>query len=283
MATVLSAHAWEADFVAHARRTGFVRVVARAFEPIDVERARPDIVIVGEETPWLDADVVGLWLALGTATVLVGGAGGLDDCPVRCADPDVESIAAQVRGAWLAPPPRESDTLISVVGASGSGVTEIACAVASAMAPSHVVDRDPPSVALRLVLDLDRPGRGPITVSSEFPLDRPAVTVLDGGNRSPPPEGRCLLVVAQTPVSFVRAARLIVAWSGPVPDLIVNMVRDPQHAEEFALTTLGLEPRLLLEYDPAIAEHAVRGATPPSWFSDRIGELVSAGDARSHP
>jgi len=163
--------------------------------------------------------------------------------------------------------------VISVVGPHGSGTTEVACALATTLAPVHVVDRDEPSVSLRL--NVPASGVDGITITSGFPIDTPPQTLVDSGSRGPLPHGRCVLVVAHTPVSLVRAAKLIIDWTGPVPDLVVNMTRHDRHAADLAMASLGLEPQLLLPYDPDVAEAAAQGEEPPRWFMRQVAALLN--------
>lgn len=276
MATVLSARTWEESFVSYVRSTGRARIVARAYRPIDVERAQPDVVVIGEETPWLSPDALGLWSALGMASVVVGNSGA-DWCGGTSWSPeDPESITARVREAWLEHRATGPTDVLAVTGPSGSGVTEVACALARLSPAVHVVDRDPPFAALRLGVVPGEP-RGSMTVSGEFRLDRPELTIVDSGDQPPPLHGRTVFVVADTPVSFVRAARLVAAWTSEVPDLVLNKVRDHARAIEFAMATIGLEPRLLLEYHPEVAENAARGLPPPRRFTEPLADLLRGG------
>lgn len=279
VATVLTSRIWEESFVSHARQTGIVRIVERAYRPQEVEAAGPDVVVIGHETAWLTADILGLWSALGIRTIVVGAAEQLAaDASVQRVGESPEAIVAAVSESFFADAER-AQQLVSVVGPSGSGVTEVACAVATALAPVHLVDRDPPSVALRLNRSPADQESGDVSVSAHYPLPATRQVVVDCGTRPPVTLGRCLLVVAQTPSSYVRAARLIAEWSGPVPELVVNMVRDRRHATDFSMATLGLSPRQLLEYDPTVADAAARAHPPPGWFIAAVREVATPGDA----
>lgn len=277
--TVLSAQGWEESFVAHARRTGTVRVVGRAYRAEDVARHRPDIAVVGTETAWLTDDVIGLWAALGISAVVVGlpdSRPGLG--PVTLAGQAPAQIAAAIRDSWLVEP--QHSELISVVGPHGSGATEVTCAMAGFMAPIHVIDRDEPSVSLRLAASSSTTGG--VTITTTFPIETPARTLVDCGTRGPLPDGRCVLVVAHTAVSVVRAAKLIADWTGPIPELVMNMTRDDGHASKIAMGALGLEPRLLIPYDPAVAAAAACGDAPPDWFIRHIAKIIPPASGELH-
>lgn len=273
VATVLTALRWEESFVAHARRTGAVRIVARAYRPEEVAASGAEVAVVGEETGWLHADVVGLWSALGLKTVLVTPNTD-SEYRVACASADPDDILTTVHEVWLDEWP--AFDLISIVGPSGAGVTEISCALAELWAPVHLVDQDDPAATLRLSPDSRRAES--VTISPDFPIEPHERTIVDRGGRGPLPDGRCVLVVAHTPLSFVRAAKLIAQWTGPVPDLVVNMVRDDVHARSLAVANVGLEPLLLLPYDPEVAARAARGESCPDWFTDRLASLLEPAD-----
>lgn len=275
---MLTASSWEEVFVDHARRTGSVRIVGRAYRAEDVVGCEPDVVVVGDETPWLTADVVGLWAALGIETVVVSDQSHPDPIErVAVSSQAVHEVMDAVRDAWLRD--QEPSELVSVVGPTGSGVTEIACALSTLLAPVHFVDRDEPAAALRLAVPPH--GTAAVSISSDFPVQPEKRILVDCGYHGPLPDGRCLLVVAHTPLSFVRAARLIAAWTGPVPDLVVNMTRDERHACDLAMATVGLEPRILLPYDPVVAERAAWSEAPPSWFRAELEQLLTGADDES--
>lgn len=278
VATVLTSRAWEESFVAHARATGAASIVARAYRPEEVTAAAPDLVVVGEETAWLGVDVVGLWAVLGIRTVLVTETGPRRDLPSAAATTpsNAPSILNAIRESMLDDRPPTS--LVSVAGPRGSGVTEIACSLARSLAPAHLIDRDEPAASLRLQTDRT-PVRG-VTVTPAFPVQPPELAIMDCGGEQPPPTGSCVLVVAHTPVSLVRAVKQILEWTGPVPDLVINMTRDEADATDMAVRSLGLEPRLLLPYDPEVARAAACGEDPPVWFSQRVASLVTREDAR---
>lgn len=59
MATVISPRPWEARLVAAAVDSGLVRLVARCYNPRDLPGVHA--VVVGSETPWIDAAVIRRW------------------------------------------------------------------------------------------------------------------------------------------------------------------------------------------------------------------------------
>ena len=67
VATVLSPRPWEPRFVDTAVDTALVRLVARCYDPVDLPPV--DVVIVGTETPWLNARHVARWHAAGITVI----------------------------------------------------------------------------------------------------------------------------------------------------------------------------------------------------------------------
>lgn len=271
--TVISAHAWEPELVGHARRTGAARIVARAYRPEDVLPEITDVVVVGVETAWLSEHVVGLWHARGIATVIVGQSlGALEDHLVETASEWPTEILAAVHRAWQQP--RETVNTLSVAGASGSGVTEISCAMALLRPDTELVDRRPDEAALRLAVPLEgSPER--IKVVGELRLGARSTVVIAAGDDLDLVVGeRPILVVADTPGGYLRAASLAEAWRGPMPAVVTNQVTDEVRAAHLTRAAVGLEPDLLLPYDPAIRAAAIEGRPPPDWFTESLAPMI---------
>ncbi len=167
MATVLSAREWEPRLVDAARRDPIVRIVRRAYEPQDLERAAPlDIVVVGSETSWITSNRIRLIRRSGTHVIGVYPTGdgpghellrrgGVDVAlPDTTTPEDLLSAASVVAAQSLAPVGR--GRLISVTGPRGApGRTEIAVSVAYAIAErisTAIVDLDTeaPGVTFRM-------------------------------------------------------------------------------------------------------------------------------------
>jgi MinD-like ATPase involved in chromosome partitioning or flagellar assembly len=170
VATVLSARDWEARLVAGARASASVRLVLRAFRPMEVaERAAAlDVVVVGSETPWATPARIGSWLRLGLRVVGVHPVGDrpaaerFRGCGVDLSLPDdleAEAMLREIR--MLEPAATRAEAgghLVAVTGGRGApGRTEVACAVAwvhSDREPTTLVDADveAPGVAIRLAM-----------------------------------------------------------------------------------------------------------------------------------
>ena len=174
IATVLSAREWEPKLVDAARRDPTVRVVRRAYEPQDLDRAGPlDIVVVGAETSWITPSRIRSIRRSGTRVVGVYPSGdrpghellrrgGVDVAlPDSTPAEDLLSAASMVAADSL--PSIQAGRLISVTGPRGApGRTEVAVALAQTIArktPTAIVDLDidAPGVAFRLGLG---PGPG---------------------------------------------------------------------------------------------------------------------------
>ena len=178
IATVLSAREWEPNLVDAARRDPTVRVVRRAYEPQDLERAAPlDIVVVGAETSWITSSRIRSIRRSGTKVVGVYPSGdrpghellrrgGVDVAlPDSTPAEDLLSAASMVAADSL--PSIQTGRLISVTGPRGApGRTEVAIALAQAIAPRTPtaivdLDLDAPGVAFRLGLG---PGPGLVDI-----------------------------------------------------------------------------------------------------------------------
>ncbi len=178
IATVLSAREWEPKLVDAARRDPTVRVVRRAYEPQDLERAAPlDIVVVGAETSWITSSRIRSIRRNGTRVIGVYPSGdrpghellrrgGVDVAlPDSTPAEDLLSAASMVAADSL--PSIQTGRLISVTGPRGApGRTEVAVALAQSIArrtPTAIVDLDieAPGVAFRLGLG---PGPGLVDI-----------------------------------------------------------------------------------------------------------------------
>jgi hypothetical protein len=166
VATVLTAHPWEEDFVAFIRDGAGLRVVARAYEPEEVIRRAPDVVVVGSETSWISPTHVRAWHRRG---VKVLGLHPVGDEPGRelfqrgGADiilPETTSMVGLFRAVQALSVVESSilneGTLVVVTGPrSAPGRTEMALALAFGAADRQrtlLVDLDPPSIGIRLGL-----------------------------------------------------------------------------------------------------------------------------------
>lgn len=172
VATVLSAREWESGLVSYARDSAAIRVVARAYQPEDIDRVLGDIdvVVTGGEVSWISPSHLSSWSARGVAVVGVYPSGDLpaksllEAGGVAEAVPDSIEVAALVQAIRFAAPrttAREADPrgrVIGVVGPRGApGVTEVAVAFALGAAKSVPtilidLDLDAPSIAVRLGL-----------------------------------------------------------------------------------------------------------------------------------
>ncbi len=167
VATVLTAHLWEEDFVAFLRDGAGLRVVARAYEPEEVIRRAPDVVVVGSETSWISPTHIRAWRRRG---IKVLGLHPVGDGPGRelfqrgGADailPETTSMVGLFRAVQalsvVEPSVLAEGTLVAVTGPRGApGRTEMALALAFGAADRQrtlLVDLDPPSIGIRLGLD----------------------------------------------------------------------------------------------------------------------------------
>lgn len=276
--TVLTGRSWEEDVVALGRQTGTIRIVGRVYRPEEVGPLAPDVVVVGDETAWLSRDVVGLWTALGITTVVAGDRRPEAHASIQWAPAEPRAIIDTIRLVWISPKAAPTPFVVSIVGPPGSGVTEIACAMATSLAPCRLVDRQPPAADLRLA---GRREARPVEVADSFPIQASKdPIVVDCGARSDSAAGSCFFVVADSPAGFVRANHLVEAWSGPVPTVILNMVHDPERARASVRRAVGLEPGLLIPYDQTIHRAAAESDPAPDWLIAKVRSLLTGADGR---
>ena len=170
IATVLSARDWEPNLVDAARRDPTVRVVRRAYDSQDLDRAGPlDVVVVGAETSWITtsrirsirdngARVIGVYPQGDRPGRDLLQRGGVDAALPDTTAPEQLLIAASMAATQHITPNR-GGRLISVTGPRGApGRTEVALSLAQTFAsrtPSAIIDLDTeaPSVTFRLGLD----------------------------------------------------------------------------------------------------------------------------------
>lgn len=168
VATVLSAREWESTFAHMARATGLVRLVARAYQPsdLDLRADELDVIVAGAETAWVTPTTIKIWRNRGQGVL---GLYPPNDRPARRllkvggADevlPDTtptERILHIVR--TIRPPAAaaiESGNLIAVTGSRGApGTSEVALSLAWGLAERHTtllidLDRQGPSLSVRL-------------------------------------------------------------------------------------------------------------------------------------
>ncbi|MDH3307791.1 MAG: hypothetical protein OEO77_09775 [Acidimicrobiia bacterium] len=93
-------------------------------------------------------------------------------------------------------------------------------------------------------------------------IDDPLVPIAD----------EVILVCDATPTGLVRAAGVVIHWTGAQPSLVLNrMVGDPQETLMAARRATGLEPSLQIPYDEDIRLSAARCQIPPAstwrWMS----------------
>lgn len=187
VATVLSAHEWEARLVAAARESAAVKLVLRAYLPEEVTRRADsiDVVVAGAETSWVTPTRVAAWRRLGIRVVGMHAradrpaverlsAGGAD--LILEEDLDAEQLVREIR--LLDPRSSEQSSrrghVFAVTGIRGGpGRTEVATALAWAAAgkgEAALVDADlaGPSIAVRLGL----PPRPDLADCVDVSLDR---------------------------------------------------------------------------------------------------------------
>jgi len=168
VATVLSARNWEPTFADLARATSLVRLVARAYEPAELDRraGELDVIVAGAETAWVTPSAIKSWRSRGLGVL---GLHPPNDRPARRlltigeADevlPDTtppERILHIVR--TLRRPVTasvESASMIAVTGGHGApGISEVALGLAWGLAQRHAtllidLDRQGPSLSVRL-------------------------------------------------------------------------------------------------------------------------------------
>jgi len=166
VATVLTAHSWEEEFISFIRDGAGLRVVTRAYEPEEVMRRAPDVVVVGSETSWISPTHVRAWKRRG---IRVLGLHPLGDQPGKellergGADailPETTSAVGLLRTVQALSVDRSrvlpDGALVAVTGPRGApGRTELALALAlgtTDRARTLIIDLDPPSIGLRLGL-----------------------------------------------------------------------------------------------------------------------------------
>lgn len=168
VATVLSAREWEPLFADMARSTSLVRLVARAYEPADLDRraGELDVVVAGAETAWVTPAAIKGWRRRGLGVLGLhpptdGPArrlltvGGADEVLPDTTAP--EHLLGVVRTLRRLPTtPKRSGCLIAVTGSRGApGISEVAVGLAWGLARQHRtllidLDRQGPSLSVRL-------------------------------------------------------------------------------------------------------------------------------------
>ncbi|MDR9451376.1 MAG: hypothetical protein RI637_09185 [Acidimicrobiia bacterium] len=168
VATVLSAREWEPLFANVARSTSLVRLVARAYEPADLDRriGELDVVVAGAETAWVTPTAIQLWRSRGLGVLGLHPPadrparrlltiGGADEVLPDTTEPErILHIVRTMRRPRTAP--RESGSLIAVTGSRGApGISEVALGLAWGLArraPTLLIDldRQGPSLSIRL-------------------------------------------------------------------------------------------------------------------------------------
>ncbi|MDH5372168.1 MAG: hypothetical protein OEX97_04405 [Acidimicrobiia bacterium] len=238
IATVLSAREWEPRFVDVARRDPTIRIVRRAYEAQDLERAAPlDGVVVGSETSWITSTLVRSIRRSGTRVIGVypaGDAPGRDllhrggadvALPDSTLPEDLLNAATLVAMEDLQPDRR--GRLIAVTGPRGApGRTEVAVSLAQVAAErtrTAIIDLDTeaPGVAFRLGLS---PGPGLLDITETLrATDRLVasrapgwgdLTVI-GGPARVSPEAAMRLGTADLLESVLAAFDVVVADVGP--------------------------------------------------------------------
>lgn len=296
VATVPTLRFWEEELVDEIRRTGIARVVERAASPDALLAAEADIVVVGDTAPFLSS---GLLRTLSGDRVVAGVMTGPDQRVARMfREESVTVFHGEVPAAEVVRLALESRTggrclrptnqVIEVRGVRGSpGCTEVAIGLAAALGRTGTcvlveADQMAPSVGLRLGLP---PGGamqlGPgFDVSAPFQRTGPATrssiarvvdgarlthryTVVDRGVDAGGSGDLELLVMDPSPVSLVRAARVL-ASSGQMP-VVANRVRDASDLEHIR-RAIGGEPHAVV---PEVA--LTFGGGP----SERVVEALS--------
>jgi hypothetical protein len=271
-ATVVTTHAWEPRLVGFARQTGLAGLLGRCATFQQVADLRPDVVVVGTESPLATPPVVTAWKRLGLAVVAITQ----EDDPTatrRSVDCDAAFAAAvppQIVLASLAslarPLPDAQSRWITVTGPRGApGRSEVALAlawVASRHSPTVLVDLDleAPCLGLRLGLPpFPRPGVvtcGPIQLAgfppAHGPLSEPirvgllstltGTIVVDAGPGLTTGQGKPVLVVQADAGGVVRLVRMLERWRGPEPVLVVNRSGSPEVDGRIIQEATGLRP-----------------------------------------
>lgn len=291
LATVLSARDWEPRLAGVARHSGLVRLVGRVFEPIELEHLpRPDWVVVGAETAWLEPGWVEAMHAAGSGVVGVFG----DDAETHHLERMGMDALASAAGdpisllrSLLVPPdvgPRRRAPAVGVLGPPGSGTTTVAIALAGDDPGATIVDTDPiPGIGPTLgMAPPDRVDVGSRTVPARRHSDAGVLVVTAGGepdiagivavcrreadlvvvdvhrdfnDRLAWCASDLVLVVDASVQGMLRAIAMIDRWAWPTPRLVLNRVTDLPGAVEAARSSLGLEPMACvpLSVDPLTA------------------------------
>jgi Flp pilus assembly CpaE family ATPase len=168
VATVLSAREWESSFADMARATSLVRLVARAYQPSDLEgrTGELDVIVAGAETAWVTPAAIKNWRRRGLGVLglypphdrparRLLTIGGADEVLPDTTPP--EQILHMVRTIRRPPAaPVESGSLITVTGSRGApGISEVALSLAWGLAGQRStllidLDRHGPSLSVRL-------------------------------------------------------------------------------------------------------------------------------------
>ncbi len=123
--------------------------------------------------------------------------------------------------------------------------------------PSTPTDIDDLVVASRSGFQMVVADRGPVAG------DDPVLVAADSA----------VLVCRPSPIGLMRTARLVDAWSGPIPWLVLNQVEDREAATNAARRFVGLEPAVVLDADPTVG---LPGAGPSSWMVEALRPLHAA-------
>ena len=285
LATVVSSRRWEPRVVAAVRATGLARLVGRFGDPAAMQRAEASIDVVAFDTtaPWISPPLIDRWSERSITTIGFVPRGdrvarrelescdlvfGEEDDPRRVLAAVVASAVPRAHATAPAPAVGGRGTVIPVVGGRGApGCTEVALALASALAPrgsTLLTESDPsaPGIGLRLALP---PGSEPVTWGNigvlqgredqsaiHRELERAAAThdfvVVDAGvagDHGPEPSTP-VLVVDASPTGVVRAGILIQRWTAPEPVIVANRMPGDLAERELALRRVraatGLEP-----------------------------------------
>lgn len=302
VATVPTLRFWEEELVDEIRRTGIARVVERAASPAALIAAEADIVVIGDTAPFLSP---GLLRSLAADRVVVGVMTGPDqrvarmfresNVPVFHGEvpaTEVVRLALEAGRRSL----RRPNQVIEVRSVRGSpGCTEVAIGLAAALGraePCLLVEADQmaPSVGLRLGLP---PGAamqsGPgFDVSAPFQRSGPATrssidrvvdgarlthrhTVVDRGVDGGGSGDLELLVMDPSPVSLVRAARVLASGRMPV---VANRVGDASGLERIR-HAIGGDPQVVVpvvevRFGGGPSERVVEALSP---FAESVRDL----------
>ncbi len=168
VATVLSAREWESTFAQLARATGLVRLVARAYQPSDLDRHSGDldVVVAGAETAWVTPAVIKGWRNQGLGVLglhppndrpahrLLTMGGADEVLPDSTPTERLLQIVRTMRRPAVSP--AAPGSLIAVTGSRGApGISEVALSLAWGLAAHRNtllidLDRHGPSLSVRL-------------------------------------------------------------------------------------------------------------------------------------